>query len=63
MYMVGGSGGRVHRSGKPYPGATRFLQPERPRINWRQMISDVVGGLIFGFGLLYLVFILALGLG
>lgn len=28
MYWAGGCPHRVHRSGKPYPGAKRFMEPK-----------------------------------
>ena len=63
MYMVGGGSSRVHRGNKPYPGAKRFMVPPKPPVNWRQVASDIVGATLIFALLLFLAYILVLGLG
>lgn len=65
MYMVGGGSDRVHRGNKPYYGATRFMTPTKVKtpINWREVITNIIYGVIFFFALSILMLTLILSLG
>lgn len=50
MYWAGGCPSHVERSGKPYAGATRWLEPKRldvkipkPPVDWVAVITFVLG--------------------
>lgn len=65
MYMVGGGNGRVHRSDKPYPGATRFMAPSMPKppIDWWGIISNITGGLLYFGSVALLCYVLLIAYG
>lgn len=63
MYWAGGCPGRVGRGIRCYPGARRFMQPPKAPINWKQIASDFVGGMLFFFALIVIILTLILGLG
>lgn len=57
MYWAGGCPSRVSRSGKPYPGAVRFMEPKKlhvaiPKylIDWRYVVSCAAAGAGFLIG-------------
>lgn len=62
MYWAGGCPSRVHRGNKTYPGAKRFMQPivPKPPIDWREIISNIVGGTLFFGSVGLLIYVLLL---
>lgn len=70
MYWAGGCPGRVQRSHKPYPGATRFYTPKqlnvvpyKPPIDWWDIITKVVMGAGYFAVLIVLCVVLAITFG
>lgn len=67
MYWAGGCPGHVSRSGKPYAGATRWLdarsldvKPPKPPIDWWTVLWFVVGMTGFFAGLFGLIIMMML---
>lgn len=67
MYWAGGCPGRVSRSGKPYAGATRWMEPKgldvkipRPPIDWSSVVFAGIAGVGFFSGVIWLCIIMML---
>lgn len=69
MYWAGGCPSHVSRSGKPYAGATRWLEPKgldvkipQPPIDWTAVICAGVAGVGFFATVIALCIVMALTL-
>lgn len=66
MYWAGGCPGRVQRSNKPYPGATRFFEPKPlnvsiplPDIDWVTIFYYILTGSAYFVGVIALCVLIA----